>query len=313
MEPTILKLKRVTPAVNPPDQVLKALVELVERQRWSNSLEDLATSISAFKDTQQRLGRNTDLLLSTILDRLSNSSEWKLMEMCHRHELKYAVNTSLSCSHRWNHQTDRRSPETDTMEWSVPIDCSSANNEMTQAELQEQIFRFNNSTTEVECKVCHEVVQLTVFLTVPDNCDPDFLTLVCEKPISLTQRKITLQFGNSRYNVKSVTHWNQERRMAAVSREKMDGSWWWHGVVKSQALEYKYSEAELESRLHFKHVHVLFGVRVNPEDDVAQEGSDMSHGEDQVLEGDQEKTKADGSNHGAVMEENENSGFHFLK
>ena len=120
--------------------MLKALVELVERQGWSNSLQDLATSTGAIKDDQPRLGRNTDLLLKAILDKLANSNEWKLMEMCHRQELKYVVNTSLSCCHRWNHQTDRRNPATDTMEWSVPIDCpsASANREMTQADLQEQ-------------------------------------------------------------------------------------------------------------------------------------------------------------------------------
>ena len=293
----------------------KALVELVERQRWNNSLHDLATSIAAVKDDQPRLGKNTDLLLEAILDRLANSGEWKLMEMCHRHELKYVVNNRLSCSHQWNHYTDRRNPETDTMEWSIPIRCSSplATNEMTQADLQDQIDRFNNEKTKVQCKVCHKLVQLEVFFTVPHASDPDFLTLVCDKPISLKHQDVTFQFGNSRYDIKSVTHWDNKRRMAAVSRKKNDGSWWWHGVAKSQALEHKYSEAQLESRLHFKDVQVLFGVRIEPgeevqdnvREDISQGGGDMSLGEHQLLEGELEEATAEDFNCGAESEDSD--------
>ena len=291
---------------------MKALIELVERQRWSNSLEDLATSIAAVKDDQPRLGRNTDLLLKTILDRLANSGEWKLMEMCHRHELKYVVNNRLSCSHQWNHYTDRRNPETDTMEWTIPIRCT---HKMTRADVQDQIHGFNNEQTEVECKVCHKIVQLEVFFTVPHGCDPDFLTLVCDKPISLDHQDVTFQFGNSLYNIKSVTHWDKERRMAAVSREKNDGSWWWHGVAKPQAVEHKYSQAQLESRLHFKDVQVLFGVRIEPgevdvtehednvREDISKGGRQMSHGENQLLEGELEGATAEDLNCDAESED----------
>ena len=60
-----------------------------------------------------------------------------------------------------------------------------------------------------------------------------------------------------------------------MSRENNDGSWWCHGVVKSQALEHKYSEALLESRLHLKDVHVLCGIRIEPEEDLED---DFHHG-----------------------------------
>ena len=296
LKPTIEKLNRCTPVSNPPDAVLKALAELVQRQGWSNSLQDLASAIEAVTDDQQRFRKNTDLLLKAILDRLANSGEWKLMEMCSRHELKYVVNTSLSCSHRWDHHTDRRNPHSDTMEWSLPIKCSAGApvNQMTQEDLQEQIVRLNSETTDVECKVCHEQVQLNVFLTVPHACDPDFLTLVCNKPVSLKQRKVKLQFSRSWYCIKAVTHWQEERKMAAVSREKQDGSWWWHGIVKSQAPEHKYTEAQLESSLHFQEVVVLFAVRMgsieeNCGEEVSQEGSDMSLAKDKVVQGNLEE------------------------
>ena len=46
-------------------------------------------------------------------------------------------------------------------------------------------------------------------------------------------------------------------------------------MVKSQALEHKYSEARLESRLHLKDVHVHFGIRIEPEEDLKD---DFNHG-----------------------------------
>ena len=46
-------------------------------------------------------------------------------------------------------------------------------------------------------------------------------------------------------------------------------------MVKSQALEHKYSEARLESRLHLKDVHVHCGIRIEPEEDVED---DFNHG-----------------------------------
>ena len=264
MGPALEKLKRCTPFSNPPDQVLKALVELVQRQGWNNSLQDLAASIGALTDDQVRFKTNTDKVLTAILDRLANSGEWKLMEMCHRHELKYVVNTKLSCSHRWNHQTDRRNPESDTSEWILPIDCpaTSTDSKMTQEDVQEQIVRFNDQTTRVECGVCHKQVQLNTFLTVPHACDPDFLTLVCNKPVCLRGREVTLEFSRSTYSVKAVTHWKKDRKMGAVSREKKDESWWWHGVTKTQAIEYKYSSAQLESSHHLRDVVVLYAVRL---------------------------------------------------
>ena len=291
--------------------MLKALVELLERQRWSNSLQDLGTSIGALTDDQLRFKRNTDLLFKAILNRLANSREWKLIEMCHRHELKYVVKTSLSCSHLWNHQGDRIKPHSDTLEWSLPIDCSvaSLDNKITQAHLQEQIVRFNKQTTEVVCSVCRKQVQLNVLFTVPHDCDPDFLTLVCNKPVSLKHQAVTLQFSRSKYSVKAVTHWTEDRRMGAVSREKKDGSWWWHGVVKSQAPEYKYTEAQIESSLHFQDVVVLFTVRMGPvEEDVSQDGSDMSLAEDEVLESDLEDATGEDWNRAAGREETENAG-----
>ena len=297
--------------MNPPDEVLKALVELVEGQRWTNSLQDLGTAIGALTDDQLRFKRNTDLLLKAILDRLANSGEWKLIEMCHRHELKYVVNTKLSCSHRWDHQTNRINPPTDTLEWSLPINCSAASlgKKITEAHIQEQIVRFNSQTTEVVCNVCRKQVQLNVFFTVPPACDPDFLTLVCNKPVSLKHQTVTIQFSRSRYSVKSVTHWTEGRRMGAVSREKNDGSWWWHGVVKSQALEHKYTEAQLESSLHFQDVVVLFAVRMGPiEEDVSQEGTDISLGDDEVLQGDVVKATVEDWNRVERRDETENAG-----
>ena len=275
---TIEKLNMCTPFSNPPDAALKALLELVQRQKWNNSLEDLAVSIGALRDDEQDFKTNTNLVLKAILDRLANSGEWKLMEMANRHELKYIVDTSLSCSHR--HTAARWKPRSDAIEWSLPFVCSAnpMNSRITEEDLQQLIGRLNRETTEVDCKVCHEHVELTVFLTIPHACDPDFLTLVCNNPVSIQNRNVRLKFSKSLYSVKAVTHWHEERKVAAVSREKNDGSWWWHGVVKSQALEYKYTEDQLHTFSHFKDVVVLFAVRSGSahKEEQAHEKGEMS-------------------------------------
>ena len=59
--------------------------------------------------------------------------------------------------------------------------------------------------------------------------------------------------------------------MAAVSRQKNDGSWWFHGVVKCQAANFQYTEVHLESGMHFQNVAVLYAVR----EELGEEG----HGE----------------------------------
>ena len=271
LQATIEKLNMCTPFSNPPDVVLKALLELVQRQKWSNSLEDLAVSIEALKDEEQDFKTNTNLVLMAILDRLANSGEWKLMEMAHRHELKYIVDTSLSCCHRY---TDSKwKPRSDAKEWTLPFVCSSTspNNQITVEGLQELISRFNRETTDVECKRCSEQVKLTLFFYIPHACDPDFLTLVCNEPISLQDRNVKLVFSNSMYSVKAVTHWQEERKVAAVSREKNDGSWWWHGIDKSQASEYQYTQNQLQTFVHFKDVVVLFAVRIGSADEEIEE------------------------------------------
>ena len=63
MGPALEKLRRCTPLFNPQDEVLNALVELVQRQGWNNSLQDLASSIGALTDDQVKFKTNSSFLL----------------------------------------------------------------------------------------------------------------------------------------------------------------------------------------------------------------------------------------------------------
>ena len=54
--------------------------------------------------------------------------------------------------------------------------------------------------------------------------------------------------------------------MGAVSRQKIDGSWWFHGVVMGQP-DFLYTEAQLETGVHFRDVAVLFAVRKDSVED----------------------------------------------
>ena len=247
----------------------KALLALVQRK--SNcSLEDFAVAIGASRDDEAKMRTNVDLLLKLLTTELANSGEWKLMEMANRHELKYILDQSLSCGHR-HRVTNEYS---DTIEFTVPLDTTttSSNLEITETELQSKMDGYNQARMQVGCRSCKNTVEMVCLWQVPEACDPDFLTVVCKPPVNIRARQLRLQFSESSYVVKAVSQWDTERKMAAVSRQKTDGSWWLHGVVKGQAATCQYTEVQLESGVHFQNVAVLFAVREDSREEDYQDG-----------------------------------------
>ena len=258
LQATLEKLERCAGETNPLGSTAKALLALVQRK--SNcSLEDFAVAIGASRDDEDKMRTNVDLLLKLLTTELANSGEWKLMEMANRHELKYILDQSLSCGHR-HRVTNEYS---DTIEFTVPLDTTttSSNLEITETELQSKMDGYNQARMQVGCRSCKNTVEMVCLWQVPEACDPDFLTVVCKPPVNIRARQLRLQFSESSYVVKAVSQWDTERKMAAVSRQKTDGSWWFHGVVKGQAATCQYTEVQLESGVHFQNVAVLFGVR----------------------------------------------------
>ena len=259
LKPTLEKLERCAGETNPVGSTAKALLALVQRKS-NHRLADFAFAIGASRDGEDKFRTNVDLLLKLLTEELANSGEWKLIEMANRHELKYILQTSQSCGH--HHRVANQC--SDTIEFTVPLaNLSSAT---TETELQKEIERYNRQTVQVECRSCKKTVELVTSMQVPHACDPDFLTLVCKPPVNITARELTLRFSQSCYVVKAVSHWEKERKMGAVSRQKIDGSWWFHGVVMGQP-DFLYTEAQLEAGVHFRDVAVLFAVRTESVED----------------------------------------------
>ena len=268
LKPTLEKLERCAGETNPVGSAAKALLGLVQRKS-DHRLADLAVAIGASRDGEDKLRTNVDLLLKLLTTELANSGEWKLIEMANRHELKYIVQTSQSCGH--HHRNDRVANQcSDTIEFTVPL--ANLSPATTETELQKQIDGYNRQTVQVECRSCNNTVELVTSMQVPHACDPDFLTLVCKPPVNIRARQLTLRFSQSCYVVKAVSHWDWDRKVGAVSRQKNDGSWWFHGVGKGQPADFRYTEAQLESGLHFRDVAVLFAVREDPVEEDCGEG-----------------------------------------
>ena len=260
LQPTLEKLERCAGETNVLGNTAKALLALVQRKS-NSSLEDFAVAIGATRDDDDKMRTNADLLLKLLTTELANSGEWKLMEMANRHELKFVFHNKLSCGHSYNDRVVNQ--YSDIIEFTVPLDTSatSSNQAITEAELQRIMDGYNRQTMQVECRRCKKTVQLACSMEVPHACDPDFLTLVCKPVVNIRARRLRLQFSQSSYVVKAVSQWQKERKMGSVTRQKSDGSWWFHGVVTGQAANHQYTDVQLESGMHFRNVAVLYAVR----------------------------------------------------
>ena len=111
-------------------------------------------------------------------------------------------------------------------------------------------------------------------LSIQHGCDPDFITIVCDVPMSFRAADITISFSNSRYRVMAVVQWDIKTRKASVSREREDG-WWWHGVDRGQAQSFKYTAEQMVASRHFQDVAVLMAVRTSEENSAAAEEGGM--------------------------------------
>ena len=114
------------------------------------------------------------------------------------------------------------------------------------------------------CDQCKDENVLSLRRYIKLHCDPDFLTLYFDGPRNLQEEDLILQFSESTYAVKVVAHWDKERRKSAVSVQRSDGWWWWHGIDMDQAAEYRYNlKTNGSSHLPSKAI-VLMCVRVAP-------------------------------------------------
>ena len=241
-----------------------ALLNLLQSSGWSNSLEDLATSIGAADDSSSGVVRNVNLLMCKLLETFAFAEDYKLEDYAHRHELKFVMNYgSGGCVHLLPSSVKHR-----CIQLSLRVSHNSGG-AVTAEELNQKLLALLQCRLpEESCERCNIKVSRTGSFTIQEACDPDFLIVACESPLSFSADEFYINLSNSVYRIVTVVNWDKLKRQASVSREKSDG-WWFHGVDEGQAKSNKYSDAQVKARRHLQDVSVLMGIRV---DAVGDEG-----------------------------------------
>ena len=261
------KFERCNEVLNPPDGLVKALLDLLEDRGWSNSVEDLGVAVGAPKDNEGSFVKTTtDRLLRAIVDKLAQCRDFKVKDMSTRYEIILETKTSLSgakCSHGSSSVKSERV---------VALFVAGLQDEtLTFGHFQEDLDRMMGSTNKEDCQTCGKLLEKTLTCKSKEFCDPDFLTVAFAKPVCFKGRRAIIKFGASVYELKVVVHWDSG--CASVSR-KMGDVWHWHGVDESQSTDFKYSAAQMRSSAHLQNVSVMMMVRKG--DDLQQRESNVN-------------------------------------
>ena len=251
----------------------EALLNLLQSCGWSNSLEDLATTLGAADDNDPGLVRNVNLLMCRLLEIFAFAGDYKLEDFAHRHELKFVMNYgSGGCVHLLSSSVKHR-----CIQVSLQVSHNSCG-ALTAQELNHKLLALIQCRLpEESCKRCDIRVRRTGSFSIQQGCDPDHLTIVCSSPLSFSADDFIIKFSNSSYRIVTVLNWDKVGKRAWVSRERPDG-WWSHGVDEGQVKSYKYTVAQVKSRRHLQDVSVLMGIRIGTVGD--QQDQDIEGGED---------------------------------
>ena len=266
---------------------MKSLLDLLKDAGWSNSIEDLGTALGAPKDNEEGFAKiTTELLLTTIVERLSRSTDYKVRDMASRYVINQQVKTAFrgDCCHNFATVENQRA-------FALFVD-GVQNEALTFAQLQQDITRmFSPSKEKERCKTCRQLVVKETVHELKDFSDPDFLTVIFAKPVCFEGGKSMTNFGSSVYDLRVVVHWDSLKGCASVSREKIDG-WWWHGVDESQRPDFKYDAEQLASDVHVTDVTAMMMVRIDLKEsdhlqssrtnNTGQEVNDRNHVEERI-------------------------------
>ena len=251
---TMEKFERCNEVLNPPDGLVKALLDLLKDRGWSNSVEDLGVVVGAPKDNEGGFVKTTtDRLLRAIVDKLAQCRDFKVKDMSTRYEIILETKTCLSgakCSHGSSSVKSERVG-------ALFVD-GLQDETLTFGHLQEDLDGMLSSTTKEDCQTCGKLLEKVVKCKSKNFCDPDFLTVAFAKPVCFKGRRGIIKFGASVYELKVVVHWDSG--CASVSR-KMGDVWHWHGVDESQIQDFEYSSAQMRSSAHLQPVSVMMMVR----------------------------------------------------
>ena len=236
---------------------MKSLLDLLKDAGWSNSIEDLGTVLGVPKDNEEDFAKiTTEMLLRTFVEKLSQSTDFKVRDMASRYVINQQVKTAFrgDCCHNFATVENQRA-------FALFVD-GLQNEALTFAQLQKDINKMFSSSTEKErCKTCGQVVVKETVHELKRFSDPDFLTVLFAKPVCFEGGKSMINVGSSVYDPRVVVHWDSVPGSASLSREKVDG-WWWLGVDESQGPDFKYDCEQLASDAHIINVAALIMVRI---------------------------------------------------
>ena len=212
---TLVKLRHSLPFQNPPDPILQALIDLLNDEGWTNSLEDFGVALKAMNDEDEpRLTTNVDLLLRRIVKKFLWCTDYKVADMGHRHELKFVVEKSYQgCSHKNIGEVVRHKFYPVTLQLETLRGNKVCN---VQAALDESM----KTESSNKCKECNRTILECVQQSIHPWSDPDFLTICFSDPQNLQEKYIELKLGESSYAVKSVVHWDRERKKSGRNLDK---------------------------------------------------------------------------------------------
>ena len=256
LQATFKKFQQCSEMTNPPDGLVKPLLDLLEDTGWSNSVEDLGTFIGVPKDNEESFVKTTiDRLLSAIVNKLLECDNFKVKDMARRSEISLETRTTYigNCSHGMSTVTSMRI-------FSFFVH-GLGDETLTFAEFQCDLDNMMSSTSREDCKKCGSSILKTVQSSSNEYCDPDFLTVAFAQPVCFREANGIVRFGTSVYVLKVVVHWDATKGLGSVSREKEDG-WHWHGVDDSQGQDFKYNPDQMTSLPHLRNVAVMMLVRV---------------------------------------------------
>ena len=242
-----------------PDEFIQALVYLIEG--WSNGPEDLGKISRAFKDNDEiMIGQNADVVLKILVQKFAFCSDYKLKEFAHRHELKYTVRQSYAskCGHH-PFQTNRYKLTETTLHLNK---VRKGEGEVTLERIEDEMRGSAFVKTSEKCPRCGETIIKTQERSIPEACDPDFLTISFSSPQLVRGNAMEVTFSNSMYQITTVLHWDPMRRKAAVSARREDG-WKWHGTDVEQAEKFTFPGSLNMTNFKIKDAILLLCVRAN--------------------------------------------------
>ena len=264
----------------------------------TSSIEALAATVGCVPDEDEMMATsNVDRLMRSLVHTMMSCSDYKIEDMGHRHELKFVVSKKYSgCSHRPRDEIIKQK------HYAVTLRLSQFEGGEVSP-VQNALVNSLKTECKHTCDQCKEVIVTSVSRHINVNCDPDFLTIFFDDPRDLQESDLMLQFSESTYAVKVVTHWNKERQKSAVSVKRSDG-WWWYGTDMDQATRHRYNAKETYNAL--SKAIVLMCVRVihfdscEENDEDIEELKDFANSQGRTNNGGKQQLSGDSMDTGEV-------------